>query len=206
VRTTMSSPFRGFAPHKWPERPRTRAFEALRRHLPLKGEDCENDDVLPLQGEVAAKRSEGAPPPEGIGTVRTTMSSPFRGRWPRSGRRGPTHTRSSPVHGPVCTSRALHRPNTVSSVEVGSGPTARTSAGDCSFGATTVAPPVRFAPGALFPQTPPVFRGELRPPRAPPAGGRLASLGTSPWTPFAGPVPTVDGLQGSTAGAGSRAG
>jgi len=45
----------------------------LRRHLPLKGEDSENgdvlalqgwflenDDVLPLQGEVAAKRSEGA--------------------------------------------------------------------------------------------------------------------------------------------------
>jgi len=33
----------------------------LRRHLPPRGEDCENGDVLPLQGEVAAKRSEGAP-------------------------------------------------------------------------------------------------------------------------------------------------
>ena len=40
----------------------------LRRHLPLKGEDCENDHVLPLQGEVAAKRSEGA----------LSESSPFR--------------------------------------------------------------------------------------------------------------------------------
>ena len=107
---------------------------------------------------------------------------------------------------PTPPSRALFRPNTVSSVEVGSGLTARALAGDCSFGATTAAPPVRFAPGALLPQTSPVFRGELRPPRAPPAGGRLASLRTSPWTPCAGPVPTGDGSQGSKTSAWSRAG
>jgi len=45
-------------------------------------------------------------------------------------------------------------------VEVGSGLTARASAGDCSFGATTAAPPVRFAPGALLPQTP-LFSGAM---------------------------------------------
>ena len=32
----------------------------LRGHLPLKGEDCENADVLPLQGEVGAQRPEEA--------------------------------------------------------------------------------------------------------------------------------------------------
>ena len=86
------------------------------------------------------------------------------------------------------TSGALHRQNTESSVEVCSGLTARATAGDS------------------VPRTPPVFRGELRPPRTPPAGGLLASLRTSPWTPCAGPVPTSDGTQGSTVGARSQVG
>ena len=47
----MSSPFRG----------RVEVASRLRRMLlPLKWTDSENDDVLPLQGEVAAKRTEGA--------------------------------------------------------------------------------------------------------------------------------------------------
>ena len=125
---------------------------------PCDGEDCENGDVLPLQGEVPAQRVEGArgyskpsekcspcerggrlccsaggplrlawlgtspcdgedscwsrvgaasrqpscafcsattkPPPVRGRTARMVMSSPFRGRWPRSGRRGPEGTRS----------------------------------------------------------------------------------------------------------------
>ena len=54
-----------------------------------------------------------------------------------------------------------------------------------------------FAPGALLPQTPPAFRGKLRPPRTPPA---VRPPGPPP---RAGPVPTVDGSQ---AGARSRVG
>jgi len=37
--------------------------------------------------------------PRGGRTVRTTMSSPFRGRWPRSGRRGPRLTEVLPLQG-----------------------------------------------------------------------------------------------------------
>jgi|GEM_PF-4799371 len=76
----------------------------LRRHLPPRGEDCENDDVLPLQGEVSAKRSAAAcrgTQPDDFRTVRTTMSSPFRGRWPRSGRRGPHLSKVFPLSRPT---------------------------------------------------------------------------------------------------------
>jgi len=176
----------------------------LRRHLPLKGEDFENGDVLPLQGS-PTRTSGHSVPPTGRLQLRTTMSSPFRGRWPagpEGAHQRALHREALPLQGsPTRTSRALHRQNTVSTVEAASRLTARALAGDCSFGATTAAPPVRFAPGALLPRTPPVFRGELRPPRTPPAGGLLASLRTSPWTPCAGPVPAVDGSQGSKAGA-----
>mgnify|MGYP000486188044 CR=1 FL=1 len=72
LRTKMSSPFRG----RWPRSGR-------------RGPKTE-----PLQGEVAAKRSEG-----------TQSRDPFRGRWPRSGRRGPkveppsgTAPRTGPPH------------------------------------------------------------------------------------------------------------
>ena len=132
------------SPHKWPQRPSNRTTSG------------ENDDVLPLQGEVARRAGGGpfviGPPPSGVS-------------YPRN-----------------C---ALHRQNTVSSAEVASRLTAGASAGDS------------------IPRTPPVFRGELRPPRTPPAGGLLR---TSPWTPYAGPVPSDDSSQGSTAGAWSRAG
>jgi len=147
------------------------------------------------------------------------MSSPFRGSKAPSAKRiggaavviaqqgreaGGGGPRVLPIKGELPAQVVHSTDRTLGSlVEVGSGLTARASAGDCSFGATTAAPPVRFAPGALLPQTPPVFRGELRPPRAPPAGGLPR---TSPWTPYAGPGPTGDGSQGSKAGVWSRAG
>ena len=69
-----------------------------------------------------------------------------------------------------------------------------------SFSGLAPAQVVRpFAPGALLPQAPPAFLGELRPPRTPPAV-------RPPAPPCTGPVPTVDGPQGSQAGARARVG
>jgi len=206
VRTTTSSIFRGLQPAQ-DARSTDRTQCPRLRLAPGRLPAHQRGTTWALQSSV--QRRTSAPRT----AARTPMSSPFRGRWPRSGRRGPASQNPRenkdilPLQGPPTRTRCpLHRPNTVSSVEIGSGLTARTSAGAGSYGATTAAPPVRFAPGALLPQTPPGFRGELRPPRAPPAGGLLASLRTSPWTPCAGPVPMDNGSQGSKAGAWSRAG
>ena len=65
VRTTMSSPFRG----RWPEGPEGAHQRALHRQ------------GLPLQG-APTHTSGHSVPPTGRLQVRTTMSSPFRGRWP----------------------------------------------------------------------------------------------------------------------------
>ena len=52
----------------------------LRRHLPLEGEDFENDDVLPIQGVSGPPPPALPAPPPGRGrTLRTMMASTFWG-------------------------------------------------------------------------------------------------------------------------------
>jgi len=131
----------------------------------------------------------GTSPWEGEDWWGISQSSPFRGRWPggpEGAHQRALHREVLPLQGSCTRTRcAFLRQGTVSSVAAGSWLTARASAGDS------------------VPQTPPGFRGELRPPRTPPAGGLLR---TSPWTPCAGPVPSGDGSQSSKAGVWSRAG
>jgi len=63
-------------PHKWPQRPRTRSVEP-------------SPSSRMTSGLWAPSACSAGTSPRGGRTVRTAMSYPFRGRWPRSGRRGP---------------------------------------------------------------------------------------------------------------------